>query len=108
MESPLDILARLAPGAALESVLFQVPASSRAHIQGLTVANRGASPASFRFSLSPFGAPTAASDYVYYDLPLEGNDTFMSLLNVDLFSRDSVRVYSSNANLTFILYGGPR
>lgn len=108
MEAPINIIARLAPGAAVETDLYTVEPDEIAKIQGVTVANRGAALASFRFSISPLGAPTQAQDYVYYDLGLDGNDTFMALLNADVRPNDVVRVYASTADLTFILYGGPR
>ena len=105
---PIKVLTRLAPSAAVEELLYSVPLSSAAKIQGFTVANRSAVPTSFRFSISPKGAATVAADYVYYDLPITGNDTFMSTLDVELEAQDVIRVYATLATLSFTLYGGPR
>lgn len=105
MEARSKILARLSPAAGVDVALAIVPNSSIWHMQGITVCNRGAA-ASFRVAICAKNAAPTVADYVYYDLPITANDTFMSTLEVDLETLDTVRVYSSSGDLTFILYGG--
>jgi len=102
----MKILARLAPNAATETDFYTVPVSRGARVQGLTVCNRSAVATSFRISVSPKGAATGTRDYLYYDLPITGNDTFMATLDTDLETGDVIRVYNTLATLTFVLYGG--
>lgn len=72
------------------------------------VCNRSAVPTSFRVSISFRGGPTAAADYLYYDLPIGGNDTFLVELDSRLEAADVIRVYATLATLSFTLYGGAR
>lgn len=99
------ILAQSVPLAAIETDLYQVQQDATARILGFTVTNRGAAGASFRFAFALRGAATANDDYVYYDLPIIAHDTFMVTFEVTLQARDAVRIYASNANLSFTLYG---
>lgn len=101
----VNILAQLVPGAAVEAVLFTVPAKGKSRIQELIVCNRSATPATFRFSISQLGAPTATKDYIYFDLPIPGNDTFSNEMGLTLNATDTLRVFASTANLTFTLLG---
>lgn len=77
-------------------------------LEGLTVCNRSLVPTSFRISISFRGGPTAVADYLYYDLSIDGNETFMCELDTRLEATDAIRVYATLATLTFTLFGGPR
>ena len=56
-------------------------------------------------SIAISGAATTNKDYIYYDLPIGANDTFIATIGVTLAATDVVRVYASNTNLSFSLYG---
>lgn len=99
------ILAQLVPGASAETVLLAVPSRLMARVDELVVCNRSVTAATFRVSISQLGAPTATKDYLYYDLPLSGNDTFACELGLTLNPTDTIRVFASTANLTFTLMG---
>lgn len=107
MNLNVTVLAQLAPGATSETVLYTVPTTNRSFINGLTVCNRAASAQSFRVSVSLLGAATATKDYIYFDLPIVANDTFMATLEFTLGARGVIRVYASSADLSFTLYGIP-
>lgn len=100
------ILGQQAPGATTEEDLYAVPAATTTVISSITVANRGSSPAKFRVSFSPSAAATVNADYVYYDVHIDGNDTFIATIGVTLAATDVIRVYASTANLTFQVFGG--
>jgi hypothetical protein len=59
----------------------------------------------FRVSVAVGGGATANKDYIYYDLPIGANDTFIATVGLTLAATDVVRVYASNTNLSFSLYG---
>jgi hypothetical protein len=69
------------------------------------VCNRSSVLATFRISIAVGGGATANKDYIYYDLPIGANDTFIATIGVTLATTDKVRVYASNTNLSFSLYG---
>lgn len=99
------ILTQAVIGQAVEIALVAVPANMKARIQGLTVCNRSASPSSFRISFSKRGASTSNADYVYYDLPITGNNTFLSELDFSMDGTDVLRAYSVQGNLSITVYG---
>jgi hypothetical protein len=98
------IIGQSAPSATTEATLYTVPDSKGAVISSLTVCNRGAA-ATFRVSVSYGGNATANTDYIYYDLPIAANETFIATIGVTVSNTDKIRVYASTANLTFQAYG---
>lgn len=51
------------------------------------------------------GAANSTSQAIYYDLPLDGNDTFIATIGITLAATDTVRIYSSSDFTTFTLLG---
>jgi len=105
MATTYKILGQSSPTATTPTDLYTVPASTSAVGSSLIVSNRGTALASFRVSVSAAGAATTNKDYIYYDLPIAGNDTFIATIGITLATTDVVRVYSSNSSLSFQLYG---
>lgn len=100
------ILGQQAPAATTEVDLYAVPAGTSSVISSITVANRSASPAKFRVSFSPSAIATANKDYIYYDVNIDGNDTFIATIGVTLAATDVIRVWASTANVSFQVFGG--
>ena len=105
METIIGLLSQIAPLALTETTLYSVPAKGHALIEEIAVCNRVPAAASFRISISQLGAPTAVTDYLYFDMPLSGNDTFTTELHLTLNPSDIIRIYASSATLTFALLG---
>lgn len=100
------ILGQQAPSLVLTPVvLYTVPNGQSAIISSITVANRGASTATFRVSVSQGGAATTTKDYIYYDVVIGGHDTFIATVGITLNSTDVMRVYASTSNITFQAFG---
>ena len=99
------ILGQSSPSATTETVLYTVPAATSSVCSSLSICNRGATQTTFRVSISAAGAATANKDYLYYDVTLAGNDTFIATIGVTLATTDVIRVYSGNASLSFQLFG---
>ena len=103
------ILGQVAPPATTPTLLYEVPrGSSHAWVSALYVCNRGGA-TSFRVSIGD--AVIDPEDYLYYDLPIVANDTFMMTCEADekssirLRAGDQINVYAGSANLTFQLIG---
>jgi hypothetical protein len=105
MATTFKVLGQQAPSATTETDLYAVPASKYAVTSTLRVTNRGGVTATFRVSVSVAGAATANKDYQFYDLPIPANDSFSLTEGWTLAATDKVRIYASNANLSFTLYG---
>ena len=105
MATVYKVLGQVSPPATAETPLYAVPSTFSAIGSSIIIANRGTSVASFRVSISVNGAATLPKDYIYYDLPIGANDTFIATIGITLGDTDEVRVYASNTNLSFSLYG---
>jgi hypothetical protein len=101
----LKILGQSAPSATTETALYTCPASTSAIVNTFTVCNRSATAATFRLSFDQGGGGTANKDYVYYDLAIAGNDTFIATVGFTLAATDVMYVYASTGNLSFSAFG---
>jgi hypothetical protein len=105
MPTLYKVLGQSSPAATTETALYTVPAATSAVASSVIVCNRSAVLSTFRISIAIAGATTANKDYIYDDLPIGANDTFIATIGVTLATTDVVRVYASNTNLSFSLYG---
>lgn len=99
------VLGQTALGATSLTDIYTVPAATQAVVSTITVCNRGITEATFRVSVAVAGAADDPEQYVYYDVPVDGNDTFAGTLGIALGATDVVRAYASNANLTVNIFG---
>lgn len=107
MAVAVNILAHLAPGPAVETLLYSPPKDNKALLAELVVCNRSPAPGRFRVSVSLLGVATATKDFLYYDCPIAGNDTVAAELDLTLNAFDAFRIYDTNGTLTFTLFGNP-
>ena len=105
MVNVYKILGQVSPSATTETVLYTVPISTSTVCSSISICNRGATQTTFRVSVSQGGAATSNKDYLYYDVTLAGNDTFIATIGITLATTDVVRVYSGNTSLSFQLWG---
>jgi hypothetical protein len=105
MPNVYKILGQVSPSATTETVLYTVPASTSAVCSSLSICNRGATQTTFRVSISAAGGATADKDFLYYDVTLAGNDTFIATIGVTLATTDRIRVYAGSGNLSFQVWG---
>lgn len=105
MTITIKTLGQVAPLATTETTLYTVPALTSAVASSLICCNRGATSTTFRVSVAVGGGVTANKDYIYYDLAIPANDTFIATVGLTLAAGDVVRVYAGNANMSFTLSG---
>ena len=99
------ILGQSSPSTTTETTLYTVPASTSTICSSISICNRGGTQTTFRVSVSQGGGATANKDYLYYDVTLAGNDTFIATIGITLATTDVIRVYSGNSSLSFQLFG---
>lgn len=92
------------PAAATVTDLYTVPAATNTVVSSVVVCNTSATPTTFRIAVAPLGAVDALSQYLYYDLTIAGNDTFIATIGMTLIATDKVRVYAAAATLTFTMF----
>jgi glucose-6-phosphate dehydrogenase assembly protein OpcA len=105
MANVYKILGQSSPSATTETTLYTVPSAKSAVASSISICNRGSGQTTFRVSISQGGSATANKDYLYYDVILAGNDTFIATIGITLATTDVVRVYSGNTSLSFQLFG---
>lgn len=105
MTDTVKILAQTKPSAATLTDSYTVPAATSATISTITVTNQSATSTSFRISVAAAGAADTAKQYLYYDVPIAGNDTFATTIGITLATTDVLRVYNTLATLSFNVFG---
>ena len=106
MPSQSIILAQLFPNAGVETLLYQVANRGITVLfQGITISNHSASQDSLKVSISVGGGATTAKDYVYFNIPINGNDTLLAELDFIMNPTDIIRVVSANGTCSFTLLG---
>jgi hypothetical protein len=56
-------------------------------------------------AVRPAGATISDEHYIYYDVNLRGNDTYMATIGLTLEATDVVSVYATDATVSFNLFG---
>jgi len=105
MSTFLKVLGQSAPAATTLTTLYTVPANVATVCSSLIVCNRGGGSATFRVAIRQAGAAVSNEQYVYYDVPITGNNTFIATIGLSLATTDVVSVYSSSSNLSFSIFG---
>ena len=101
----LAILLGQVGDASTEATLYTVPASTNTTVSSIVVCNRGAADTTFRIAVNDGGGATANQDYLFFDVPLPGNDTFIATIGGTLEATDTIKVLSGNANVSFNAFG---
>ena len=105
MTTELKVLGQSAPSAATLTTLYTVPGSTQVSASSIVVCNRSATATSFRVAVRPAGASISDEQYVYYDLAIPGNETFIATIGMSLEATDVISVYATLATLSFNFFG---
>jgi hypothetical protein len=99
------VLAQSTPSATTNTDIYTVGAGKQAVVSTITVANRSASPRTYRIAVRPAGATLANQHYIAYDVILPANDTASLTLGITLAATDIITVYASTTDLSFGIFG---
>lgn len=105
MAEVLKVLGQLDCPATTLTALYTVPALTSTVLSSLVIANRTSASRTFRVSIRVAGAADDPKQYLYYDVTLVKNDTFVATLGLTLGAGDIVSVYASATGLSFSAYG---
>ena len=105
MATTLKVLGQSAPLVTTLTDLYTVPAATTTVVSSIVVCNRSSTATSFRVAVRPAGAVISNEMYIYYDVTIAGNDTFVATIGVSLGATDVVSVYATLATLSFSAYG---
>lgn len=96
--------ARVKAAAATLTPLFTCHVAKTAVVSSITICNLAATETTFRIALQPLGAAINDAHYIYYDLPISGNNTFIFTGGITVVAYDILSVYSASGNLSFNLF----
>ena len=99
------VLGQSRPGATTLTALYTVPALTNTTVSSVTVCNTSAIATTFRISVAPAGAGDSPVQYLFYDVAISGNDSFVATVGLTLATTDVIRVYATLATLNFHAYG---
>jgi hypothetical protein len=100
------VLAQSLPSLTTLADLYTVPSLTSAVCSQLVVCNQTANAVSFRASVAIAGATDATSQYLFYDVTVDANDTLFFDLGITLATTDVVRIKTNTASaLSFTLFG---
>ena len=105
MTTTLKVLGQAAPSATTLTTIYTVPAATSTACSSITVCNRSSTATSFRIAVQPAGAAISNQHYLYYDVTIAGNDTFVATIGISLATTDVVSVYATLATLSFSIFG---
>lgn len=99
------VLGQALPAAGTLADLYTVPAAAKTVVSTLKVCNQSSAPTTFRVAIAVAGAADASKQYVYYDVPIDANDTFSATEGWTIGATDVIRVRSGNGQVSFNLFG---
>ena len=105
MPTTYKVLGQSNPSATTLTTLYTVPSSTSSVVSTITVCNQAATAATYRIAVSPAGASIANQHYIVYGSTVAANDSTILTLGMTLATTDVVRVYSSSATTSFVLFG---
>lgn len=105
MADTLKVLAQTKPSATTLTDSYTVGAATSTAISSVVVCNQSATATSFRISIAVAGAADTTKQYLYFDVPIAGNDTFIATIGIGLATTDVLRVYNTLATLSFNVLG---
>lgn len=88
-----------------EDVLYTVPEWTQVKAVSFVACNRGPSARSFRLRVKVNGEADDDKQFVYYDKEVKADESFVATVEIMLGPMDVVAVYSSNADMSFGLFG---
>lgn len=98
-------LGQLACAATTLETLYTVPAGKNTVVSTISICNRSATATTFRLAHAVAGAADNVKQYLYYDMPLPGNDSFQVTGGISMEATDVLRVYAGAATVTAQAWG---
>lgn len=105
MADTLKPLGQSAPLATTATDLYTVPGATSAVVSAVVVANRSATPTTFRLSVAIGGAAVANAQYLAFDVPIGANEVKSFALGISLAAADVLRCYNTLATVSFNAFG---
>ena len=105
MTDTAKVLGQALPAAGVLTDVYTVPTATSAVVSTIKACNQSSLATKFRVSTAIAGAADTAAQYVYYDVPLAGNDSFSATEGWTLATTDVIRCRSDSGQVSFNIFG---
>lgn len=105
MAETRKVLGQSALAATTLTDVYTVPVATEAVISSVVICNRSATDTTVRLAVAEAGAVASDKQYLYYDLALPGNMTFIATIGITLGAADVLRAYAAAATVSVNVYG---
>lgn len=105
MAEALKVLGQLSPSANTLTDLYTVPVLTSASVSSISICNRNASAVQVRISIAAAGAADTDKQYLYSDITVQGNDTFIATIGITLATLDVIRARATATLVAFQVFG---
>lgn len=101
----VGVLGQSIPAAGTLTAVLTNGFSSRTVVSTLTACNQGSQPTTIRVSVAIQGAADTPKQYIWYNVPVSGYDTFSATIGMTLGANDVLRCWSGNGQVSFNVFG---
>lgn len=105
MGSILKVLGQQMPPDTNPVTLYTVPPSTSTVVSSFVVCNQAGTASTFRIAISAAGGSLATPDYIFYDCPINANDTVSISSGITMQTGAVVRCRSGNGLISFSMFG---
>lgn len=105
MTDQIKVIAQISPSATVLTDFYTAPISTSTAVSSIVICNTNSVDATFRVAIAVDAEADAIKQYIYYDMPLLANDSFVATIGITLNSEDIVRVQADTDNVAFSLFG---
>lgn len=103
MTDTLKVLGQVNPLGSTLTDAYTAPAA--AAVSSVVVCNQATYTIKFRISVAVAGAADDPKQYLYYDVEVDANDTFVAVIGVTLATTGVIRVYANSGQVSFNIFG---
>lgn len=106
MTDTIKILAQVNPPASALTTVYMCGATFGATISTINICNQDpVNIANFRMSFAVGGAADSVKQYVYWQIPIQPNDTLNMTEGYTMANGDVLRLFVDNANVSIGVFG---
>jgi hypothetical protein len=102
------LLGQVLPSGGSLTPLYICPENRQVVASTLFITNQSSQDATFRVSVAMNGESDATKHYLYYDEPIRAKRSYEVTRGITLQENCHIRVYSSNGQISFNLFGDER
>jgi hypothetical protein len=99
------VLGQSKPATTTNTTKYTVPALKETVLSSLSICNTGTGQDTVRVYIVLSAGSASTSNALYYDLLIDGKDTFVGTIGITLATGDFIVVYSTTGNSCFQAFG---